>query len=493
MGVTRRISTELMLTGEEEYKNQMSAVNRELQNLSSELKYADAKFKGQANTVEALTEKDRILREEIEQQEEKVRALEQAVKDAAGAYGEADKTTDGYRQSLTKAKTDLLNMEGKLRDVDKWLDEAKESSDGAAKSIDEFGREVKDVPSGGGLKDVIGSLGDLKGLVAGGVIGGAAAGIKELGDAIVGVVEDTEEYRKTMGTLENSGQQAGYSSEETAETFRQLYGVLGDTQSAATAAANLQALGLDQENLAELTEMAIGAWSRYGDSIPIDAMAESINMAFQQNEVSGALADTIDWAGGNSEVFAERLALASDKAVKQRIIMDELRRLGLDKAAEGWRDMNQDIVDANETQAEYEAAMGRLGDVLSPVADGIRQFGADAINWLADRIGELLPRVQAIIDKIQEWGRKTRENREAMAVNEAQAYEEYRARVDDINGPGVTGAAYGANESNGYSGYGAMPPVQVETVTYIDSEAVARSTARANQRQRNLAGTSMVD
>lgn len=491
MGVTRRISTELTLDGEKAFKEQMSSVNRELETLKTEMKLSEAEFKGQANTVEALTEKDRILREEIEQQAEKVRALEKAVEDAAEAYGEVDKKTDGYRQSLNKAKTDLLNMEGKLRDVDKWLDEAKESADGAASSIDEFGREVKDVPSGGGLKDVIGSLGDLKGLVAGGAIGAAAAGIKELGDAIVDVVDDTEEYRKIMGTLENSGQQAGYSSEETAETFRQLYGVLGDTQSAATAAANLQALGLDQENLAELTEMTIGAWSRYGDSIPIDAMAESINMAFQQNEVSGALADTIDWAGGNSEVFAEKLALASDKGVKQRIIMDELRRLGLDVAAEGWRDMNQDIVDANESQANMEAAMGKLGEVLSPVADDIRNFGADSIMWLSEKLEKLLEWVGKVMEKWQDLSRTMRENRLEMAEKEQQAYDEYRARVDDVTPVWETGSNGTYTPSTGAT----RNTVEFTTnVTLeIDNDVLAQKQVKSNQRQQNLAGTSMVD
>ena len=66
MGVTRRISTELTLDGEKAFKDQMSSVNRELETLKTEMKLSEATFKGQANTVEALTDKDRILREEIE-------------------------------------------------------------------------------------------------------------------------------------------------------------------------------------------------------------------------------------------------------------------------------------------------------------------------------------------------------------------------------------------------------------------------------------------
>ena len=72
----RVISTRLTVDGETEYKKQMSEVNSVLKTMKDELAYTEAAFRGQANSMEALTEKDRILRKEIEQQEEKIRALE---------------------------------------------------------------------------------------------------------------------------------------------------------------------------------------------------------------------------------------------------------------------------------------------------------------------------------------------------------------------------------------------------------------------------------
>ena len=66
----RTISTRITLDGEQEFKQQMGAVNRELKNLSSEMKLLEAEFKGQANSVEALTKKDELLRKEVVQQEE---------------------------------------------------------------------------------------------------------------------------------------------------------------------------------------------------------------------------------------------------------------------------------------------------------------------------------------------------------------------------------------------------------------------------------------
>ena len=68
---TRVISTSIKLDGEAEFKKQMSNVNSELKTLRTEMAYSEEAFKGQANTMEALTEKDRLLRKESEQQEEK--------------------------------------------------------------------------------------------------------------------------------------------------------------------------------------------------------------------------------------------------------------------------------------------------------------------------------------------------------------------------------------------------------------------------------------
>ena len=167
---TRVISTSIKLDGEAEFKKQMSNVNSELKTLRSEMAYSEEQFKGQANTMEALTEKDRLLRKEIEQQEEKVRALEQAVRESAETFGETDKRTDAWRQSLNRAKTELIKMNRELEDTDQYLDEAKRSADKTADSIDGFGRDVKDAGDnlggvGGGLVDFMGKLDSLKGLL----------------------------------------------------------------------------------------------------------------------------------------------------------------------------------------------------------------------------------------------------------------------------------------------------------------------------------------
>ena len=87
----RTISTAIKLEGEQEFKRQMGLVNSELKNLKSEMSLVTAEFSGQANTVDALSAKNRVLRQQYDQQEEKVKALEKAVREASETYGDADK------------------------------------------------------------------------------------------------------------------------------------------------------------------------------------------------------------------------------------------------------------------------------------------------------------------------------------------------------------------------------------------------------------------
>lgn len=404
---TRIISTRISVDGEKEYKQQMSSVNSELKTLKTEMSLTEAEFRGQANSVEALTAKDKILRQEVEQQQEKVRALEQAVADATGAYGENDKRTDQWKQSLNRAKTELIKLNDQLDDNSRYLDEAKRSSDKTAKSIDEFGKEVKD--AGGGMADFIGNLKNMKNMLLGSAI---AVGIKEIARSVMDLEESTREYRQILGTLETSGQAAGYAAEETSAAYERLYGILGDTQSTATTVANLQAIGLEQETLMQLIDQVTGAWATYGDSIPIDGLAESVNETIKAQQVTGTFADVLNWGTKEGETFgitmresteankewndavadcksAEdyfNLALQQCSSDSERVnlVMQAMASQGLAQTSEAWRQNNEDIIAANESQNKLDAAMARLGEKLAPLSSDLKSLGADAINELID-------------------------------------------------------------------------------------------------------------
>lgn len=408
---TRTITTRLAIEGETEFKRSMSSANSELKTLRSEMSLADSEFKGQANTMNALTKKHDILQREYDQQAEKVRALEQAVEDANDAWDEGDPKLDNYRQQLNRAKKELNDMDAELKNNEKYLDEARKSADKCAKSIDEFGKETGDAQGGiekftdvlqngfssmgGKGGDLLSMLTNLKGALVGGAIVG---GLKAVSDAIIGVVEDTEEYRKIMGTLETSSKEAGYTTEQTAEAYTRLNGVLGDSQTAATTVANLQAIGLSQSDLMTLVDATTGAWATYGDSIPIDGLSEAINETIQTGKVTGTFADVLNWAGESEDDFNEKLAAANTSSERAQIVLNQLSKQNLPQAGQAWRDANEDIIEYNEAQGELDEAMGRLGEALAPVAAKMKSVFAGAVNIAADAVTKLIGFVNNAID-----------------------------------------------------------------------------------------------
>lgn len=472
---TRTITTRLAVDGETEFKRSLSEANSNLKVMRSEMSLVDAEFKGQANSMDALTAKNKILRREQEQQVEKVKALERAVKDAADAYGENDKRTDNYRQQLNRAKKELIDMNDALDENEKYLDEARKSADKCASSIDEFGREVKDagdnLGDGGGL---LSQLGDLKGLLAGGAI---VAGAKAVGDAIIGIVDDTEEYRKIMGTLEISSQQAGYTADETAEAYKRLHGVLGDTQTAATTVANLQAIGLSQSDLIMLIDAATGAWATYGDSIPIDGLAEAINETIQTGKVTGTFADVLNWAGQNEDEFNAKLAAANGTAERAQIVLDQLSSQNLPDAGQAWRDANEDVIEYNESQQNLDDAMAKLGERLAPVAAGIRNTFAGAVNIAIDTVDGWIEALQGAVTWLGNVANKIPVIKE-IGDRAAEAKAAYDANPSRNSRSAGYARLHESRAADGKSGQSTSQTINLKSTVVLDGKEVGRSVTK---------------
>lgn len=355
------VSTSIALDGEKEFKRQLGDVNSNLRTLKSELQLTTEEFKGQANSVDALEAKGRILSGQYEQQEEKVKALERALRDVGEVYADQPRKIDEYQQSLNRARTDLAKLGRELQDNERYLKEARASTDKTTKSLDEFGREAKDADDGLDRFNV--GLDNLKGLLVGGALG---IGVKSIAESLIAVVDATEEYRRVTGLLEVSSQAAGYSAEQTSEAYTRLYGVLADPQATATTIANLQAIGLEQDQLMVLIDQVTGAWAKYGDSIPIDGLAEAINETIQAGQVTGVFADVLNWAGVNEDEFNEKLAAASTTAERQNIVLQELSRQGLAEMTQSYREANAATIEANEAQAAYEAKQAEFAEKVLP-------------------------------------------------------------------------------------------------------------------------------
>lgn len=359
----------------------LSGVNREIRTTQSQLKDVERLLKLDPGNTELLRQKYELLNDSIESTEEKLDSLREAEKQVQQQFERGEVSQDQYNglqreiiateQALGRLQNEARDTENRINGIDeKPIEQVEDAAEDAGDALRDAGDDAS-------------HFGDM--LKAGAIV----EGVSGLVDSMSQLADETREYQRIMGSLEVSSERAGYSAEETADTYRQLYGVLGDDQTAATTTANLQALGFAQEDLKDLTNAAIGAWATYGDSIPIDGLAESINETIQAGQVTGNFADVLNWAGTSEDDFNSKLENAADSTERANIVMEELARQGLVDAGEAWQKNNESLVESNQAAAGFQDTMAEMSERISPVLTAVQ----NGINQL---LGSVLDMTEGI-------------------------------------------------------------------------------------------------
>ena len=311
------------------------------------------------------------LQEAVAETSNRLKELKQQAKNVTEEFGKpiSQSQYDALQREivateigLTDLKTQAVKTENAINGIDnESLEAVADAADKAEEQLEQAGKEAS-------------NFGDY--LKAEVIVEGAKAIMSSLKD----VAEESKEYMKIMGSLEVSSEKAGYSAKQTEEVYKNLYGVLADEQSAATTTANLQAIHLEQEKLIQITNATIGAWATYGDSIPIDGLAEAINHTSQLGEVQGTLSDVLEWAGVSVDDFNAQLAECSTAEERADFILQQLVSQGLTDAGEAWKQNNQALVENNLANAEMQEQMAQLGETVMPVITQITQVVAMALE-----------------------------------------------------------------------------------------------------------------
>lgn len=347
----------------------LAASAKESETAFAELK---SKYDDGTRSVQKYKDQQKYLSEQTENYENQVKTLERQLELLESAENRNERAISEKRSEINQAKTTLNGYKNSLDDVEKKLKTGIAKTEDYSKKLDKFGNKAK-------------SAGEkLSGIST------AAAGVLA---AATATVPATEEYRKIMGSLEVSSEKAGYSAEETAQSYKLLYGVLADDQTAATTTANLQALGLSQQDLTNVINGTIGAWATYGDSIPIDGLAESINETVKVGQVTGTFADMLNWAGTSEDAFNEKLAACTTESERVNLIMQEMANQGLTQAGQKWQENNKNLVEGNQATADFQAATADLANTIAPVITEITKI----VAGLLEKFNSLPTGVQAVI------------------------------------------------------------------------------------------------
>lgn len=368
----------------------LNEANRAIRESETQFKQAAAGMDDWTQSAEGLEARTKHLNTVIEQHNNVI-AKTKAEKDRVVKAMEAEGKSQDEINKAVDAANRILNQEYNA------LEKAKKELQKYSDETEEAAEETKDLTES--TEKSSKGLSALKGAAAIGVaaiaaVGAAAiAGVKSLLD----LTESTRELRTTMSRLETAFTTAGHSAEDATETYKTLYGVLGDEGRANEAAAHLAQLTNNQKDLQKWTDICTGVYATFGDSLPIEGLTEAANETAKVGDLTGVLADALNWAGVNEDDFQKKLDACANEQERQALITDTLNGLYTEQSKK-FKDLNKDVIAANEATAELAQTQADLGAAIEPLNTKILEFRNDLLKKFSPALMQIIDDMVAVAD-----------------------------------------------------------------------------------------------
>lgn len=417
------IGPKLGIDGFADFKSSIAYINEEIKGLGSELKLVAASYDESGSSMEALTEQNKILEKTYDAQEKKIAEVSKLLERARAEYGENSESVKKWERVLTDSKTALVTTEKAMEQNRKAMDKLENATEDVEEAFEDVADSVKDADKaldklGDSAKNSSGKFDAMKVAAGNLVSGGISAIAGAVGNAVSSLAnldESTEEYRTSMGLLNTAFESQGYSAEIAGEAYEGLYAILGDTGTATEAAQLMAQLADSEEDFAEWTNIAAGVAGVFGESLPVNNMAEFLTETVKTGEVTGDLTRLLQEAGINTEEFQAQLDACSTESERNTLLMETLSS-AYGEAADAFYENNEALIKSREAQAQLDEATGKLGESVAGVKNALMEkFGpalADVAEKAADFINnvdteKLFKKFDEAVDGISnafEWG-----------------------------------------------------------------------------------------
>lgn len=238
----------------------------------------------------------------------------------------------------------------------------------------------------------------------------------------------TEEYRISQGKLNTAYESSGYSAQTAATAYNEFYKILGDTDTATEASQLLSKLIQNEQDVTKWTRVAAGVSGTFGDSLPIEGLIEANNETAKVGQVTGVLADALNWVGISEDQMNERLKATSSEAERNQILLETLTEAYSD-AADAFYKNNSQLVQSRQNEAALATVTAKVGSASAIAKNGLMQlFGVQqdgsiragsALAWLNDK-------ADSLVSLFQQW------NQDGTLNSLAQKFDQGLARGAEL-------------------------------------------------------------
>lgn len=363
----------------------LQSVNKRSRDLSKELGQINKLLKMDPGNADLLAQKQAVLAEAVENTSKKLETLREAERQVQAQFERGEVSADQVR-ALQREIVETTNKLGQYENAARETAEAierlgREGDDGIRKTGDAADDAAADLRD---LEDAARDAGDaldVADVAAGTFLGDMASNALE---SVAGFLRDCAdaaiEYRTEMGKLDVAFTNNGFSAEAAKGAYQDLVGVLGETDQAVEASNHLAILTDNEKDLATWTgDILPGVFATFGDSLPIEGLTEAANETAKVGQVTGPLADALNWAGVSEDAFNESLAKCNTEQERQKLIMETLSGL-YGEASEAYKETNADVIAANQATDSWNAAMAAAGTAVLPIITAVKEFGTQLLN-----------------------------------------------------------------------------------------------------------------
>jgi phage-related protein len=389
------------LEGEKEFKKALSEINQSFKVLGSEMKVVTSQFDKNDNSIQALTARNQVLNKEIEAQKKKIETLRSALSNAAESFGENDRRTQNWQIQLNNATAELNKMERELEQNESAIDELGDEMQQAGKQADKFGDEMegaaKDADNASSKLEKVGSVVKGMGVAIGASVAAAGAALAGLTKSFLDLAESTQEYREDQAKLDAAFTTAGFTAEQAGTAYTDFYSILGEEDRSVEAVNHLAKLCETEEELTQWTDIAAGVWATFGDSLPIEGLTEAANETAKTGQLTGVLADALNWAGLSEDEFQASLDACTSEQERAALITGTLNGL-YEEAAENYKELNGDVMDARRAQAELTDAYAQLGAIAEPIMTTLKFMAADVLKEMVPFVAMMGEGLQGVLE-----------------------------------------------------------------------------------------------
>lgn len=371
------------------FRADISNFSASTQQLNRYVAQVNSEFKNSVASMTRWNDNATGLRAKIEQLNKVHDAESRKLKELEESYAEIVRTQGANSKAAQKLATDINNQSAKVKEtkknIDYYTDSLKELEDAGVETVEELEKINKKLDE---QKQAAKDLG-------GGILKGAAVGIAGIGAVCIGataglnsLVEENKELRTQMGMLETTFTQQGHSVDVAKQTYNDLFSVLGESDRATEASQHLAQIAKSEAELEQMTNTLTGVYATFGNSLPVEGLAEAMNHTANLGSVQGVLADALEWSGVNVDGFNEQLATLNTEEERAALINKTLNGLYGESAAK-YKEVNAEVIAANDAQNQYNQAMADIATKAQPAVTSFKTAMVGVLQAVLEKSNEV--------------------------------------------------------------------------------------------------------